>query len=147
MVVTTTSAIDYRSIAGSAFIRDRSPGPIGPGHGERAMILEAALLDLRDDTGETAAAFEAAFRQAAPLIASSPGYRSLTLQRRLDAPGRYLLLVGWDTVEDHTIGFRQSPAYQEWKALLHHFYDPFPVVEHFEQVDLTTTKASPHPCP
>ncbi len=98
------------------------------------MILEAALLDLRDDTPETADAFEAAFQRAAPLIAASPGYRSLSLQRRLDAPGRYLLLVGWDTVEDHTVGFRQSAAYQEWRALLHHFYDPFPVVEHFATV-------------
>ncbi|HEV2529565.1 MAG TPA: antibiotic biosynthesis monooxygenase [Thermomicrobiales bacterium] len=111
------------------------------------MILEAALLDLRDDTEETAVAFEAAFRRAAPLIAASPGYQSLTLQRRIDAPGRYLLLVGWDTLEDHTIGFRQSPAYQEWKALLHHFYDPFPVVEHFERVDLTTVPTSPAPRP
>ena len=98
------------------------------------MIREAALLDLRSADPETCRAFEAAFRQASPLIAASPGYLGHTLGRRLEAPGRYLLLVEWKTLEDHTIGFRQSAAYQEWKGLLHHFYDPFPTVEHFEQV-------------
>jgi heme-degrading monooxygenase HmoA len=52
----------------------------------------------------------------------------------LERDGRYLLLVRWETVEDHTEGFRQSADYQEWKALLHHFYDPFPTVEHDEPV-------------
>ena len=47
---------------------------------------------------------------------------------------KYLLLVGWDTLEDHTIGFRGSEKYQEWKRLLHHFYDPFPTVEHFRRI-------------
>ena len=98
------------------------------------MILEAALLDIRDDTPATASAFEAAFQRASPLIAAARGYRGHTLQRRLDEPGRYLPLVEWETIEDHTIGFRQSAAYREWKALLHHFYDPFPVVEHFARV-------------
>jgi len=50
--------------------------------------------------------------------------------------GRYLLLVRWETLEAHTIGFRGSPAYAEWRALLHHFYEPFPTVEHFDAVDL-----------
>jgi heme-degrading monooxygenase HmoA len=48
--------------------------------------------------------------------------------------GKYLLLVGWDSVAAHEEGFRQSAGYQEWKRLLHHFYQPFPVVEHFQQV-------------
>jgi heme-degrading monooxygenase HmoA len=106
------------------------------GKGQRPMILEAALLDLRAADPATAAAFEDAFRRASPLIASTPGYLGHMLQRRTDAPGRYLLLVEWETVEAHTVGFRRSAAYQEWRALLHHFYDPFPVVEHFEAVDL-----------
>lgn len=97
------------------------------------MILEAAILPIR--SGQTDA-FENAFRQASPLIASIPGYRDHTLQRCLEDPHRYLLLVEWDTLVSHTVGFRTSPQYQQWKALLHHFYDPFPTVEHFEAVPL-----------
>ena len=76
--------------------------------------------------------FEAAFRQASPLIASMGGYISHELQRCLETPNRYILLVHWQRLEDHTVGFRGSPAYQEWKRLLHHFYDPFPTVEHYQ---------------
>jgi heme-degrading monooxygenase HmoA len=54
----------------------------------------------------------------------------------METPGKYLLLVRWETVEDHTVGFRQSREYQEWRQFLHHFYDPFPTVEHFEAVEL-----------
>lgn len=97
------------------------------------MILEAAILSIR--VGQTDA-FEAAFRQASPLIASIPGYKAHTLQRCLENPQRYLLLVEWDTLKSHTIGFRTSPQYQQWKTLLHHFYEPFPTVEHFEEVAL-----------
>jgi heme-degrading monooxygenase HmoA len=96
------------------------------------MILEVAMLSLK--TG-TAAEYEAAFAQAAPIIASMPGYVSHELQRCLEAPDRYVLLVRWQTLEDHTVGFRGSEAYQEWRRLLHHFYDPFPTVEHFELVE------------
>jgi len=95
------------------------------------MVLEVALLDVKP--GHTDA-FEAAFREAAPIIASMPGYVSHELQRCLENPRRYILLVRWQTLEDHTIGFRQSSQYQDWKRLLHHFYDPFPQVEHFVQV-------------
>jgi len=95
------------------------------------MILEVAILNVRE--GMTAE-FEAAFRQASPLIASMKGYISHELQRCLEAPNRYVLLVRWETLEDHTLGFRQSAEYQEWKRLLHHFYDPFPTVEHYEMV-------------
>ena len=95
------------------------------------MVLEVALLNVRAGMDD---AFEDAFRQASPLIASMPGYLAHELQRCLEAPTRYVLLVRWETLEDHTVGFRQSSAYQEWKRLLHHFYDPFPTVEHFELV-------------
>ena len=101
------------------------------------MIREVALLDLRSADPETCRAFEAAFRQASPLIAATPGYLGHTLDRRLEAPGRYLLLVEWETLAAHTVGFRQSASYKAWKTLLHPFYDPFPTVEHFEEVDLT----------
>lgn len=95
------------------------------------MILEVAILNVRE--GMTAD-FEAAFRQASSIIASMKGYISHELQRCLEAPHRYVLLVRWETLEDHTLGFRQSAEYQEWKRLLHHFYDPFPTVEHYEKV-------------
>ncbi|XHX79610.1 MAG: antibiotic biosynthesis monooxygenase family protein [Stenomitos frigidus ULC029] len=95
------------------------------------MVLEVAMLMVKSVLEQ---AFETAFRQASLLIASMPGYDSHELHHCLEVPGKYLLLVRWQTLEDHTIGFRESPTYQEWKQLLHHFYDPFPVVEHFTEV-------------
>ncbi|NJN97342.1 MAG: antibiotic biosynthesis monooxygenase [Anaerolineales bacterium] len=95
------------------------------------MILEVAILNVKTDQTE---AFEAAFRQASPIIASMKGYLGHELQRCLEASNRYVLLVRWETLEDHTVGFRQSAEYQEWKRLLHPFYDPFPTVEHYELV-------------
>ena len=97
------------------------------------MILEAALLSVKPGQG---AEFEAAFRQASPIIASMPGYLGHELQRCQEVPDRYLLLVRWRALEDHTVGFRQSAGYAEWRRLLHHFYDPFPIVEHFASVPL-----------
>lgn len=92
------------------------------------MILEAAYLTLRPGTD---AAFAEAMAAARPLIAASPGFRGIEVRPCLEQPGRYLLLVWWDRLEDHTEGFRGSDRYQDWKRLLHGFYDPFPVVEHF----------------
>lgn len=95
------------------------------------MILEAAFLQVK---AGRELEFEAAFKMASPLIAAQKGYIQHSVQRCLEQTGKYLLLVEWDTLEDHTAGFRGSSEYLEWKALLHHFYDPFPVVEHFERV-------------
>jgi heme-degrading monooxygenase HmoA len=81
-----------------------------------------------------AGAFEAAFSKAQAIIAAMPGYASHELQRCLETPDQYILLVRWQTLEDHTRGFRQSPQYQDWKRLLHHFYEPFPTVAHYEPV-------------
>ncbi|HEX4019560.1 MAG TPA: antibiotic biosynthesis monooxygenase [Acidobacteriaceae bacterium] len=92
------------------------------------MVLEVAILDVRQDRQD---AFEANFRLAAPLLAGSPGYISHQLQHCIENPSRYLLLVSWRTLEDHTIGFRQSPQFEAWKELLHHFYDPPPTVQHY----------------
>lgn len=92
------------------------------------MVLEVAILNVRP--GESAA-FEAAFADAQRIIASMPGYVSHALRRCVEAPDRYLLLVEWERLEDHTEGFRNSAEYQEWKRKLHHFYDPFPTVEHY----------------
>ncbi|QMU31287.1 antibiotic biosynthesis monooxygenase family protein [Adhaeribacter radiodurans] len=97
------------------------------------MILEVALLDVIP--GQTTA-FEEAFIRAQKIISQMPGYISHELQRCLEKENRYVLLVKWQTLEDHTVGFRQSAEYQEWKKLLHHFYDPFPTVEHFQKVNL-----------
>ena len=95
------------------------------------MILEVAHLDIIADQEDE---FERAFDDAKEIIASMPGFVALELQRCIEAPGRYLLLAQWLTLEDHTVGFRTSLEYQQWKALLHHFYDPFPTVEHYEMV-------------
>jgi heme-degrading monooxygenase HmoA len=95
------------------------------------VILEHAVLDVLPDQE---AAFEAAFATARPIIASMPGFRSLRLERCVERRSRYLLLVEWDRLEDHTVGFRGSPGYQRWREMLHHFYDPFPEVEHYEAV-------------
>ncbi|HEX4725376.1 MAG TPA: antibiotic biosynthesis monooxygenase [Pseudonocardiaceae bacterium] len=91
-------------------------------------VLEVARLDvLPDRTAE----FEAAFAEARAIISASPGFVDLELRRCVEHAGRYLLLVRWATLADHTVGFRQGPDYPRWKALLHHFYDPFPEVEHY----------------
>lgn len=95
------------------------------------MILEAAILEVKP--GEIDA-FEAAFRQAQAIISSIAGYRGHQLQKCLESENRYLLLVNWQTLEDHTQGFRKSEEYQQWKVLLHHFYEPFPIVEHYQLV-------------
>lgn len=95
------------------------------------MILEHALLPVLPGREE---AFEQAFAEAKALIASMSGFRRLSLSRCAEEPSSYLLLVEWDTLEDHTEGFRGSAEYQEWRRLLHHFYEPFPVVQHFSRV-------------
>ena len=89
------------------------------------MILEHAILPVvpgRED------AFEAAFAEA------KPGFVDLTLSRSIETPNAYLLLVHWESVAAHEVGFRGSPEYEHWRALLHGFYEPFPVVEHFAEV-------------
>ena len=95
------------------------------------MILEVAILNVK--AGQDAD-FEAAFASASPIIASMKGYRRHELRRCLESTNQYVLLVEWETLEDHTVGFRGSAQYQEWRRLLHHFYDPFPTVEHYEAI-------------
>lgn len=94
------------------------------------MVLESANLEVKPGQED---AFEIAFDKAKNIIASTPGFISLELQRCIEIRNRYLLLVQWRTLTDHTVGFRSSPEYQEWKQLLHHFYDPFPTVGHYEK--------------
>lgn len=93
------------------------------------MILEVAVLDIiagkEDD-------FERDFEQAQRIISSMPGYIEHRLSRCIEKQSRYLLFVYWQRLEDHMEGFRGSPQYREWKNLLHHYYEPFPEVEHYE---------------
>jgi heme-degrading monooxygenase HmoA len=95
------------------------------------VVLEHVILDVQPGRE---AEFEAAFDQAKPLISSMRGFLSLDLHRCVEQRSRYALLVEWERLEDHTEGFRGSPEYEEWRRLLHQFYDPFPTVEHFEPV-------------
>ncbi len=94
------------------------------------MILELAILNVK--AGQESA-FELALRDARPFIEASPGFGGLEVRRCVEAPNRYVLLAKWRAVEDHTVSFRGSPQYQEWRKRLHHFYDPFPTVEHYQE--------------
>lgn len=93
------------------------------------MILEVAILDVIEGEEDN---FERAFHKAQAIIASMEGYINHELQKCVEKSNRYILLVKWRRLEDHTQGFRQSSQYNEWKALLHHFYEPFPTVEHYQ---------------
>lgn len=98
------------------------------------MILEAVMLQVKPGLEEN---YENAYRQASKIISSMHGYITHELQRCMEVKGKYLLLVSWKTLEDHTIGFRESSEYLEWKNLLHPYYDPFPTVEHFKKVHIS----------
>jgi heme-degrading monooxygenase HmoA len=97
------------------------------------MILEAVILNVKSGLESD---FETNFKKASKIISSMDGYLSHELHRCIEVQGKYLLLVRWETLESHTVGFRSSAEYQEWKKLLHHFYEPFPTVEHFEEIEI-----------
>lgn len=92
------------------------------------MILEHAILNIKPGKSKE---FEAAMAKARPLIEATPGFQKMELRACVESKDRYLLLVWWSTVEAHTVGFRQSERYNEWRDLLHHFYQPFPTVQHY----------------
>ena len=93
------------------------------------MILEVATLMIKKGLSSE---FESNFKIAEKIIASMKGYISHELKKCIEQKDKYILLVNWKTIEDHEIGFRKSKEYQEWKNLLHHFYEPFPIVEHYK---------------
>jgi len=95
------------------------------------VIREHAILPVRPGFED---AFLVAFQSARPLIESMPGFRGLSLSRSVEDPSSFLLLVDWERLEDHTVGFRGSSEYSDWKGLLHGFYSPFPDVQHFVTV-------------
>ena len=102
------------------------------------MVLERAQFRIvpgREDE------FETAFEQARLVIARSHGFRGATLSRGVESPSTYLLLVEWATLEDHTVGFRESDLFVEWRGLLGHLFDGAPDVEHFVQVADSTAPA------
>ena len=91
------------------------------------MVLEVGILHVKPGQEE---AFEAALKTARPLIAATPGFVSIAVHRCVEAPNQYLLHVQWRSLEDHTVGFRQSDRFPRWRELLHHFYDPPPQIQH-----------------
>lgn len=93
------------------------------------MILEVAVLNIKKGLSKD---FEKSFHEAQKIISSMKGYISHELKKSLEDEDKYILLVNWETIEDHEEGFRKSEAYQEWKKLLHHYYEPFPTVEHYK---------------
>ena len=93
------------------------------------MILEVAILNIKNGLSDE---FEKSFKKAQLIISSMKGYISHDLKKCVEEMDKYILLVQWETIEAHEIGFRKSKEYQEWKKLLHHYYDPFPIVEHYK---------------
>ncbi len=96
------------------------------------MIVEQGILSVIHGR-ETE--FEVAMGEAQTIISAMPGFRRLQVSRGVEQPSTYLLVVEWDTLEHHTEGFRGSPEYATWRAMLHHFYEPFPVIAHFEPLE------------
>lgn len=93
------------------------------------MVLEHALINVRPGSHVE---FEAAITRAREVIAGAPGFRSFALHRGIESPDRYLLLVEWETLEDHVPGFRESPAFAEWRAHIGPFFDGQPGVDHYD---------------
>lgn len=93
------------------------------------MITEIAILNIKKGLSEE---FEKSFGIAKNIISSMKGFIEHELLKCLEDEDKYLLIVRWNKLEDHTIGFRKSFEYQKWKELLHHFYEPFPTVEHYK---------------
>ena len=93
------------------------------------MILEVAILNVIPGLEDE---FLNAFSKAKEIISGMAGYISHQLKRSMEKTNQFILLVEWEKLTDHTEGFRKSKEYQQWKSLLHHFYYPFPTVEHYE---------------
>jgi len=95
------------------------------------MIMEFAQLTIRSGSERQ---FEAEFPAAIKVLGGSRGYLSHELRRSMESPNRYALIVQWQTIEDHTVGFRGSPAFSQWRAAIGPFLASAPVVEHFQAV-------------
>ena len=96
------------------------------------MILE--LADIRIHPGQNAAFEEAIQRGLQTVIQEAKGFQGFKINRGIESPERYVLQIFWDTLEDHTIGFRESTAFTQWRAIVGPFFAGPPVVEHFSLV-------------
>lgn len=96
------------------------------------MILEIA--EIRIAPGQNAAFEEAIQRAIATVASKAKGFRGAKVNRGIESPERYVLQIFWDTLEDHTVGFRQGPLFTEWRALIGGFFAQPPHVEHFTLV-------------
>jgi quinol monooxygenase YgiN len=94
------------------------------------MITEIAQIDVKPGTE---AEFETGVAKAAPIFKRAKGCRGLEVQRSIEKPGRYRLFIQWDTVENHTVDFRGSADFQEWRKLVGHCFASPPEVEHVRQ--------------
>jgi len=97
------------------------------------MVLEVAVLNVIPGLEDE---FVKAFSKAQMIISKMAGYIAHQLKRCIENTSQFILLVEWEKLTDHTEGFRKSDEYQEWKRLLHHFYDPFPSVEHYKEIKI-----------
>lgn len=106
------------------------------------MVLEIAKIEIKDGYAEH---FENAVREAAPIFRRAKGCRAVTLERSLDEPLSYRLLVQWDTLENHVVDFQQSTDFQEWRKLVGHCFAAVPEVEHTTRaiaLELNASRAS-----
>lgn len=95
------------------------------------MITEIVSLFIKDNENDF---FEESFAEAGKIFAAMKGYLKHDLQKCIEVPNKYILLVEWNSIDDHIKGFRKHKKYEEWKKLLHHFYEPFPMVEHYVKI-------------
>ena len=96
------------------------------------MILE--LADIRIAPGRQAEFDAAIQRGVTSVISKAKGFRGAQVHKGIESPARYLLTIQWDTLENHTVDFRESPAFQDWRAIVGPFFARPPVVEHFTLV-------------
>jgi heme-degrading monooxygenase HmoA len=94
------------------------------------MILEIAQIDVKPGMEE---AFEAGVRNATPIFQRAKGCKGMALQRSIENPARYRLFVRWETLENHTVDFRNSADFQEWRKLVAHCFAAPPEVEHVRE--------------
>jgi heme-degrading monooxygenase HmoA len=97
------------------------------------MVLEVADITVLPGTQEE---FSAAVREGIRYVSDTPGFRNARLTRGIESPGRFVLLIEWDSVEAHTVGFRESENFRRWRGLIGPFLDGEPRVEHFDEVTL-----------
>jgi heme-degrading monooxygenase HmoA len=103
------------------------------------MVLELALIDVQEGREDE---FAAAYARAYPLVASTPGCRSVRMTRGVETPGRFVLLVEWDSIDAHLDNFRATERFQQWRALIGPYFDGAPRVEHFTDLPVPSAGAA-----